>query len=163
MKTISASKLLEDQHHEIDRGILGVLYGGEKITSHADKISLLRVHIYIEEEILFPMLEKAGVMLPITEMNREHAQMWPYIEALTAACGDKGSNETAWDSCVSLYNILQAHNHKEEDIIYSVVDQLLEGTAGKALVTAIEAATIPNGWVCTMARSENIATQNPAA
>ncbi|MEO6986571.1 MAG: hemerythrin domain-containing protein [Paralcaligenes sp.] len=156
MKTVSASKLLEDQHHEIDRGILGVLYGGEKITAHADKLSLLRLHIYIEEEILFPMLEKTGIMLPIAEMNLEHAEMWPYIEALSVACKGEGSNEEAWDSCVSLYKLLQTHNHKEEDIIYSVVGQLFEGTAGQALATAIEAACIPNGWVCTMAQPKSM-------
>ncbi|HEY3459830.1 MAG TPA: hypothetical protein VGL52_03315 [Casimicrobiaceae bacterium] len=42
-------------------------------------LALLRRHAYVEHEILLPPLMKAGLVMPVLVMKREHAQMWPLI------------------------------------------------------------------------------------
>jgi iron-sulfur cluster repair protein YtfE (RIC family) len=84
----------------------------------------LERHILWEEEILFPSFErKTGHTGGPTEMMRwEHRQIRGFLDAiadkLAQAGGDTASEE------MGLLSVLEAHNQKEEGILYPMIDQM---------------------------------------
>ena len=145
MSTPTPSQWLEAQHREIDDGLKAALRGKASGPALAQALRLLQEHIYLEEAVLFPPLEHAGLTMPIFVMQREHGQMWPLIETLTAA--DVG----APDAGRELFQMLQIHNPKEEQILYQAADQVNEAGNDNALLHALQAARMPAGWACAMA------------
>ena len=139
------SALLEQQHRRIDEGIKAALQGAAPRAVLVEALQRLREHIHLEEAVLFPPLERAGLTMPIFVMQREHGQMWPLIETLTAA--DVG----APDAGRELFQMLQIHNPKEEQILYKTADQVNEAGNDNALLQALQAARMPAGWACAMA------------
>jgi DUF438 domain-containing protein len=86
-------------------------------------------HFSREEEVLFPAFEhRSGGGGPSTVMRMEHAQMRALFQemgdALAAGEGNRylGLGET-------LLVMMQQHNLKEEQILYSMTDRLLADTA----------------------------------
>lgn len=153
MSSASPSQRLEAQHRRIDRGIEGVLDRTAALSDLADSLTLLRLHVYIEEAILFPPLEENGLSMPVYVMKYEHGEMWPLIEALSQACASQKSVDMVRGRCRRLFQILQVHNPKEEEVVYAAADRLTDEQGDGALVRAIEAAELPEGWFCATARS----------
>ncbi|MEZ5608559.1 MAG: hemerythrin domain-containing protein [Burkholderiaceae bacterium] len=146
MNQSTPSALLEQQHRRIDEGIKAALKGTAPRAVLVEALLLLREHIHLEEAVLFPPLERAGLTMPIFVMQREHGQMWPLIQALTDA-GD----DARWQGAGrELFQMLQIHNPKEEQILYRAADELAQRDDG-ALIQALQAAQMPAGWVCAMA------------
>lgn len=142
------SQLLESQHRRIDKGIETTLEGSGPSSGLTDSLALLRQHIYLEHEILFPRLEKAGLVMPVLVMKREHAQMWPLIDRLASACDSGSSPETLQAPCRELMRLLQNHNVKEEQVLYTAADRLEAGRTDGSLTTALEAGRMPEHWTC---------------
>ena len=140
------SALLEQQHRRIDEGIKAALKGTAPRAVLVEALLSLREHIHLEEAVLFPPLERAGLTMPIFVMQREHGQMWPLIQALT----DAGDDARWQDAGRELFQMLQIHNPKEEQILYRAADELAQRDDG-ALIQALQAAQMPAGWVCAMA------------
>ena len=84
----------------------------------------LERHIVWEEEIVFPAFEqKTGNSGGPTEVMRwEHRQIRGYLSAIAEklACGD---DDTADDE-LGLVAVLCPHNHKEEGILYPMIDRV---------------------------------------
>ena len=140
------SNFLESQHRRIDEGIQQALCSSAASETLTKALQLLREHIYLEEAVLFPPLERAGLTMPIFVMQREHGQMWPLIaELLTADAA------TAQEPGRALFQMLQIHNPKEEQILYKAADQVDEAGNDGALMQALQAARMPAGWACAMA------------
>lgn len=84
----------------------------------------LERHIVWEEEILFPSFErKTGHSGGPTEvMREEHRQIRGFLGAiadkLTSDATDTAPEE------VGLLSVLEAHNQKEEGILYPMIDQM---------------------------------------
>lgn len=79
-------------------------------------------HIEWEERILFPIIENAIPMSkgPTSVMCREHEQ----IKAMLAIIDEKlkqGSNDIEQE-ITQLSDILSAHNMKEENVLYPMID-----------------------------------------
>lgn len=145
MSAQTASALLQEQHEDIDFGVQGAMDGSSDQVELLRSLDLLRVHLHLEETVLFPALE-GSVGLSIMVMEREHGLMWPLMESLTTACREGADLDAMQDDLEELFQLLQVHNPKEEQILYSVADE----HAG--LAEALAAAKLPEGWTCKAVR-----------
>lgn len=148
MSAQTASVLLQEQHEDIDFGVQGAMDGSSDQVELARSLDLLRAHLHLEETVLFPALE-GSVGLSIMVMEREHGLMWPLMESLAQACRDGTALDAMQDDLEELFQLLQVHNPKEEQILYSAADE----HAG--LADALAAAQLPEGWVCKAARGKH--------
>jgi iron-sulfur cluster repair protein YtfE (RIC family) len=151
MTDTTPAQLLEDQHRRIDRGIKGIFDGSGGLAELAEALQLLRLHIYLEEAVLFPPLEGEGLTMPVFVMQREHGLMWPLIQQLEAACANGAELESLQADCRELFTQLQVHNPKEERILYTAADQLAEGQTDGALLQGLQTGQLPDGWACARA------------
>lgn len=149
MATTLPSQLLEVQHRRIDAGIKGIVDGGGQLSALAESLALLRLHLYVEEELLFPPLARSGLTMPVFVMKREHGLMWPLLETLAGACVAAAPAAGLHDTARELFQLLQMHNPKEEQIVYTAADRLAAGDA--TLVQALESARLPDAWACALA------------
>jgi len=151
MDTERPSHWLEVQHRQIDDGIKAMLKEGAPLATLAQALELLRLHIYLEEAVLFPPLEASGLTMPIFVMQREHGPMWPLIEALLSTCRAGGATADVQEDASELFKLLMIHNRKEEQIVYSAADRLAPEGAPAQLLAALQAARMPEGWRCATA------------
>lgn len=148
--TVSAA--LEHEHRIIDRGIELFADNAAGITDeHRDAlrnaVAVLRRHIYLEEEYLFPPLRAAGMVGPVMVMVHEHAHMWPLLDQLED-CVTQDSTDTAVQLCRELLTQLGSHNWKEERILYPQADDSLSAADRDQLTELVATAQVPEGWVC---------------
>lgn len=151
MDKVLPSQLLTKQHRRIDEGIQGVIDGDGQHPALAESLTLLRLHIYVEEEFLFPPLAESGLTMPISVMKQEHGEMWPFLETLAGACTSGTPIKSLHRPALSLFRILQVHNPKEEEVVYAAADRLVSEDAEGPLIETLENARVPDGWVCAMA------------
>ena len=85
------------------------------------------LHFKIEEEYLFPMLEEKsgmGNMGPTNVMRMEHAQAKSLFEKMDEAY-DAKDKERAFALGESMNILLQQHNLKEEQMLYTMMNSTL--------------------------------------
>ncbi|WP_147916195.1 hemerythrin domain-containing protein [Ruania zhangjianzhongii] len=162
--SISIGELLTREHREIDAGIEAFVArarnGAEDATGNwvaplLDAMTALRRHIYLEEAFLFPPIRAAGLMMPIMVMLREHGELWRAMdqlgEALESGTGDSCLRHNLVTRCGTMLELLEAHNSKEEPIIYSRADVDLSEAAHAELARFLRTGSTPPGWVCERA------------
>ncbi|HXT91598.1 MAG TPA: hemerythrin domain-containing protein [Trebonia sp.] len=153
MSTDSLASALEWEHHEIDDGIAAfdVAPGDQQPLVRA--IRALRRHIYLEEEILFPLLHRAEPALgaPLFVMLREHAQIWGLLDSLER---DLDAAAASPALVRQLSSHLMHHNLKEEKVLYPRADELLPAATADRLRNFLDSGEMPEGWVCFKARPE---------
>lgn len=151
MSTDSLANALEQDHIEVDAVLAAYA------DAHGDQLALeraipaLRRHIYLEEEFLFPRVRETEPDLAraITVMVREHAQIWDDLNSL-----EREQNADAKRAiCGQLANYLLNHNTKEEQLVYSRVDEVLPPAESEKLRVFLGSGEMPEGWVCEWARS----------
>lgn len=82
-------------------------------------------HFRMEEEVLFPALASSGGPTgPLQVMLMEHTQIKELLEQMAAAVAEEDAHEYAGLS-ETLLMIMQQHNHKEENILYPIMDHFL--------------------------------------
>jgi iron-sulfur cluster repair protein YtfE (RIC family) len=147
---------LEHEHREIDASLEQFSEGlnhGEWRTGPLSAGALaLRRHIYLEEEFLFPALRAAGFMAPVFVMLREHGQIWTRLDDIERAAVEAADPGAAQQTYRELAALLEAHNVKEEQILYPQADSVLEPAAHQRLSEFLERGQLPDGWVCEGAR-----------
>lgn len=150
MEIESLAAALEREHHEIDEGIAAFAASPGDPQPLARATGALRRHIYLEEEFLFPLLGEAAPALraPVFVMLREHAQMWPVLDALDREPGGSAGHAL----CRQLASQLLHHNLKEEKVLYPQADAVLPPAAAERLKTFLASGELPEGWVCVKAR-----------
>ncbi len=142
---------LLQEHHAIDTGVEAYVAGLESDEPDPrpllDAMSALRRHIYLEEELLFPSIHRAGLVMPILVMLREHGELWRAMDELDSLveAGDAGRLRTA---CAALLSLLDAHNSKEEPIVYPHTATDLSAEATVELARFLETGRTPEGWTC---------------
>ena len=151
MDTTLPSSLLAVQHHQIDQGVAAIVDGTGKPQALATSLKLLREHLYVEEEALFPVLAGIGLTMPVFVMKREHGQMWPLLDRLEAACAAGADADALHEDARQLLQLLKMHNPKEEQIVYAAADRYEPAHPDASLVQAMAAARMPEGWVCALA------------
>lgn len=144
-------EVLEADHHAIDAYF--ATYAASLDAGEVDREALasglraLRHHIWVEEEYHFPPLRSAGLMGPILVMLREHGEIWDLMDRIEAAPEGPVARE-AW---ARLRAVLEAHNMKEEHIVYPHGDEVLNDADAADVRDALVNDTFPQGWVCAMA------------
>lgn len=91
-------------------------------------LASIRHHFAMEEEILFPAFEQRTGMSggPTSIMRAEHQQMNSLLDSMAAAL--QGRNETGYlGLSETLLMLMRQHNLKEENILYPMADQALNG------------------------------------
>jgi len=88
----------------------------------------LRAHFAMEEEVIFPAFEQATGMTggPTAMMRIEHTQMRGILDQMSSDA-DRGDFESVADHGDTLLMVIQQHNMKEENILYSMCEQNLAG------------------------------------
>lgn len=82
-------------------------------------------HFKMEEEILFPALKSAGGPSgPVHVMMMEHAQIKELLKQMGEAVAQKNDHSYSGLS-ETLLIVMQQHNHKEENILYGMADDIL--------------------------------------
>lgn len=151
------AEALQREHREIDAGLddfaEGVARGELRLGALHGAMTALRRHIYLEEEFLFPPLREAGLVAPVFVMVREHGQMWHTIDALESELDSRRALDSVSRLCRELGELEDAHNPKEEQILYPQADRVLSPAAGDRLRTFLDSGRIPDGWVCQAARA----------
>ena len=83
----------------------------------------LQAHIAWEEDILFPIFERATGMRdagPTAVMRMEHRQIKNFLEAISGKVLADELDELS----IKLLEVLGSHNMKEENILYPAIDDL---------------------------------------
>lgn len=147
---------LEVEHRSIDTRLadfVASLEEGEvRATSYRDSAGELRQHIYLEEQWLFPPLREIGLIPPVLVMLREHGELWGTLETidrlLDAASPDLDALREAGGR---LGEQLDAHNQKEEAIIYRAAVEQLDPQTQESVAMALADETMPARWRCQLA------------
>ena len=157
METVALSDALEREHRGIDGGIeeysAGLSHGDTEARPLLRAMNGLRRHIYLEEEFLFPRLKVGGLGMPIFVMLREHGELWDAMDALDALLATDANAGTLQSACRELLAKLDSHNSKEEPVIYSQAEAVLEPDAAAKLTEFLDNGSMPAGWRCEKAAS----------
>lgn len=152
MSETTLSTALEAEHREIDAGIeeyaRTAQAGSPQVGPVLRAMGALRRHIYLEEALLFPTLREAGLVAPVFVMVREHGEIWRSMDALESAVATDATGSAATDICREMVRQLEAHNTKEEMILYPQADAVVTGEAQATLQAFLAAGSMPEGWVC---------------
>jgi iron-sulfur cluster repair protein YtfE (RIC family) len=151
----SLATTLEREHRQIDEAIEQFMRepsSYEAARSLAAAVALLRRHIYIEEEFVFPALSAGGMVAPIFVMLREHEQIWQRLDALERQIDTGAQAPVTLEICHLLLVQLQHHNMKEERILYPEADHALAVDVAARLADP-EQTSMPDRWVCVKARA----------
>ncbi|MFZ0831999.1 MAG: hemerythrin domain-containing protein [Mycobacterium sp.] len=155
MPNSTLSAALKREHHEIDSDIAAFVeklnFGNLRPELLTAALDALRRHIYLEEVFLFPPIRKAGLLMPIFVMMREHGELWRTMNVLTALLTDGKDSGRLLDTCNQLLSQLDQHNAKEEPVIYPHADTDVPPETSAELAWFIEAGHAPDGWVCQQA------------
>jgi iron-sulfur cluster repair protein YtfE (RIC family) len=118
-----------DDHDRLDGLFQRFTAKGDPTESHAAfwefKAGLER-HIGWEEDILFPLFDAhAGIRDtgPTAVMREEHQQIKRFLETIATKLRAGDSATTVAEA--ELLEVLEAHNWKEENILYPGIDQLV--------------------------------------
>ncbi|WP_209374600.1 hemerythrin domain-containing protein [Brevibacterium renqingii] len=133
---LSIGEVLERDHHRIDgyfEAFAKSLAGDGPIDTGAFATGAagLRHHIYVEEVLHFPAMKAGGLMGPVFVMLREHGELWDRMDEIAAqleAGAERREIAPVWKA---LEGGLEAHNDKEEKILYPAGDDLLTDDLGE--------------------------------
>lgn len=126
----TVTELLEGDHDRLDgildsvRTLVAAGSFGEARERFAEFTCGLRRHIDFEEQILFPVFEKATGMFeagPTSVMRGEHVEIRDLLDAVAATLPDADSAR-AGDAIERLVDSLGTHNLKEERVLYPMAD-----------------------------------------
>jgi hemerythrin-like domain-containing protein len=151
METETLGAALEREHREIDAAIEEFLSGEGGVEALGRATAALRRHIYLEEEFLFPPMEK-DFFAPIFVMLREHGELWETMDAIEQGLAAGEADASVPGRCKWLLGQLDKHNAKEEPILYPHADAVLGAPASAELLEFLRAGRMPEGWVATRAR-----------
>lgn len=148
---------LEREHREIDEGLAifaaGLADGAPRLDALNDAAAALRRHIYLEEQFLFPALGAAGLIAPVMVMLREHGEIWESLDEVLEQATNGRSTDGSPVAHDRLADLLNAHNEKEEAILYPATNGAVGREEQARLVAFLVSGTLPEGWVCERLRS----------
>ena len=90
-------------------------------------------------------------MGPIMVMLKEHGELWDLLDRLeqqVAASASSAEIAATWTQAATL---LEAHNVKEEQILYPSGDKIIDTDTAADVHDALVNEATPEGWVCQMA------------
>ena len=127
-------EFLGDDHRRLDailREAARLAHAGSfaaALESFAEFRCGLERHIEMEEQILFPAFERVTGMTggPIAVMHREHLEIRRLLDVIGASL--RAENFAGLLEAVREFaTVIEAHNEKEEDVLYPTVDRAVGG------------------------------------
>lgn len=117
---------------------------GEARIAFAQFDSGLRHHIRVEEDLLFPALEREGGLRrdsgPIGVMIAEHREIEGLLDQLARKFSDEaGANDEDESPMNQLTAMLEAHDAKEEMVLYPMADQVIGEAERDSIVEKMRA------------------------
>jgi hemerythrin-like domain-containing protein len=99
-------------------------------------------HLAMEEKVLFPAFEaRTGMSMgPTQVMRMEHEQMRGLLQEMASAVANADQGRYLGLS-ETLNMLMQQHNLKEENVLYPMTDQVLEGERD-SLIRSMQAITL---------------------
>lgn len=117
-----------DQHFAAAENAVAARAWPQAQAEFARFLASIRHHFALEEDILFPAFEQHTGMHggPTAVMRAEHQQMNSLLDDLAAAAEQRNQNGYLGLS-ETLLMLMRQHNLKEENILYPMADQALNG------------------------------------
>ncbi len=156
---MTATKQLRDEHEGI-KLMLGILERVTRVAGSGQKLDLDhiermldffrvfvdRCHHGKEEDLLFPELEKHGILKnggPIGVMLSEHGKGRKYIQEMADALVGlhRGAPEATTlfrQNAVGYVSLLRQHILKEEDVLFTMADKVLSRQEDETLLQGFE-------------------------
>ncbi len=107
--------------------------------SLSESLQALHRHIYMEEEILFPLLETRGLADVTSLLVQEHGDICRFGNAVVALIRRNAGCRRIQNAFKALHSLLEEHNFKEERVLYPAADQILR---------QLKEINLPEGWRC---------------
>lgn len=152
---MSIARDLEAEHRSIDALLEQFVSGLDQEVRpelFRDSSRELRQHIYVEEAHLFPPLRAVGMIPPVLVMLREHGELWDVLETVDRLLADDQPDiPSLRRECDRLTGLLEAHNMKEEQILYPAADETLATEDLEQVATSLVDGDLPDGWRAEMA------------
>lgn len=132
-------QLLSKQHREVLAFLEGVESRLNEEASQKPLLDFLRSevlkHFSLEEEALFPALEKHPHLQqgPLRVMNHEHRVFRDLLEGLEEAV-DSANRDRQKSLAIDLINLLRSHIAKEDRVLFPMAEQ----TLNEAELTAVD-------------------------
>ena len=149
-------KWLTDDHQIVNTKIQEVLDFMEKGFMDTDKFSdverSLKKHIYFEETILFPALDKGDLRIHqmIEGLKMEHAALWKLMDVINKEIEEEKFVKSK-KSLSEMLLILKTHNENEEGHIYN---KIVENS--DVDMVNIENLQLPGDFICEKLRNRRI-------
>jgi regulator of cell morphogenesis and NO signaling len=98
-------------------------------------------HIRFEEDVLFPIFEeRTGIKNgPTAVMRREHVAIRKAVEVMAQAL-ERDDAARFREGEEALVQVLAPHNHKEERVVYPMLDEAVSEAECRALLERLERA-----------------------
>ena len=147
---------LTDDHHAVNRKIKEVLdfieNGYMDTDEFSDIESGLQKHIFFEETILFPSLDKGDLRTHqlMEGLKMEHAALWKLMEIINKEIEEEKFIKTE-KSLSEMLLILKTHNENEERNIYNKIEE-----NSKVDTFNIENMQLPSDFICEKLRNRYI-------
>ena len=117
-------KACDDEFAVAEENALDGDWSKTETTFNAFRDDMAR-HFRMEEDALFPtLLSAGGPSGPVNVMLMEHEQIRGLLEQMAEAVAQKNADKYGGLS-ETLLIVMQQHNHKEENILYPIADQVL--------------------------------------
>ncbi len=126
----------------------GLARGQVDADPFAESMKVLHRHIYMEEEILFPVLETRGLVDVTTLLVQEHGEICRYGNAVEALIQRNAGHRRIQTTFKALHSLLEEHNFKEERVLYPAADQILQGRELTQILRQLKETNPPEGWRC---------------
>ncbi|MFG1520141.1 MAG: hemerythrin domain-containing protein [Thermoplasmataceae archaeon] len=144
------SEIFIDQHHKIDRLLaefIKSMNDNKPGTAElAELRKMLRMHIYVEENALFRKVEDTGDRQGINGLEVEHAGIFRLLDRIELYIA-RNDFVRAIDRAEGLVRVLQAHNEKEEQMVYLALDSIPENEQAE-ISDGLMSLEVPEGWEC---------------
>ncbi|MBI2290334.1 MAG: hemerythrin domain-containing protein [Betaproteobacteria bacterium] len=111
----------------------------------------LHQHMFIEEELLFPMVKEESAAA-VANLEEEHGRICDLMEELQILL-HREADQSAIQTCSTrLMGVLAAHNAVEDLGIYPDLLILLGPARASALLAEAERTEVPRNWACVARR-----------
>ena len=124
----SVKEFLTQDHHDCDE-LFAIVEADfdEAKSKFAEVAERFEKHFKMEEEVFFPQFEEKTGMSegPTQIMRMEHAQMRGLIMQMRDAV-EKGDADEFASIAETFVFLVQQHNSKEEQILYTMADRVFE-------------------------------------
>lgn len=148
-------QFFQHAHHRVEGYLMDfseqLRHGRREAEFIARAVEDLHQHMFIEEELLFPMV-KEGSAAAVANLEEEHGRICDLMEELHILL-HREADQSAIQTCSTrLMGILAAHNAVEDLGIYPDLLILLGPARAEALLAEAERAEVPRDWACVARR-----------